>query len=113
MLLLQCLAGGLYNTKPITSKLRNSSCVLAKPLELRRWYLIMLLLQSIARSGDGQDPQVPKLWTRRRWTCVPASPAEPGCAGCNILLLQQVALNLYSNNPQGSKLWMQCRQNHT
>src|SRR5699024_5584727 len=32
-LLLQRLAAGLYNTKPLTSKLRNSSCVPAKPLE--------------------------------------------------------------------------------
>src|SRR5699024_7927936 len=47
MLLLQCLAAGLYNTTPLTSELQNSSCVPAKPLELRRWYLIMLLLQSM------------------------------------------------------------------
>src|SRR5699024_11717696 len=40
MLQLQCLAVGLYNTKPLTSKLRNSCCVPAKHLELRRQYLI-------------------------------------------------------------------------
>src|SRR5699024_11309617 len=57
MLLLQCLPAGLYNTKPLTSKLRNSSCVPAKHLELRRWYRIMLLLQSMAPSGYSRKPQ--------------------------------------------------------
>src|SRR5699024_12534513 len=61
MLLLQCLAAGQYNTKPLTSKLRNSSCVPAKPLELRLWYLIMLLLQSMAHSGYSHNLQATKL----------------------------------------------------
>src|SRR5699024_6740822 len=65
MLLLQCLAAGLYNTKPLTSKLPNWSCVPAKPLELRRWYLIMLLLQSMAPSGYSHNLQAPKLWMQQ------------------------------------------------
>src|SRR5699024_10752098 len=76
MLLLQCLAVGLYNTKPLTSKLRNSSCVPAKPLELRRRYLIMLLLQSMAPSGYSRNPQAPKLCMQQISTCVPAKPLE-------------------------------------
>src|SRR5699024_489630 len=87
MLLLQCLAVGLYNTKTLTSKLPNSSCVPAKPLEPRRWYLIMLLLQRTAPSRYSHNLQAPTLWMQQISTCVPAKPLQLRYAGCNILVL--------------------------
>src|SRR5699024_10407256 len=107
MLLLQCLAVGLYNTIPLTSKLPHSSCVPAKPLELRRWYLIMLLLQSMAPSGYSRSPQAPKLWMQQISSCVPAKPLELRRLYLIMLLLQSMAPSGYSHNFQAPKLWMQ------
>src|SRR5699024_11853506 len=104
MLLLQCLAAGLYNNKTLTSKLRNSSCVPAKPLELRRWYLTMLLLQSMAPSGYSRNPQAPNLWMQQISTCVPAKSLELRCSRCSILLLQCLAAGLYNTKFLTSKL---------
>src|SRR5699024_652726 len=95
---------GLYNTKPLTSKLRNSSCVPARPLELRRWYLIMLLLQSMAPSGYSCKPQAPKLLMQQISTCVPAKPLELRCSCCSMLLLKCLAAGLYNTKPLTSKL---------
>src|SRR5699024_6401044 len=75
-----------------------------KPLELRRWYLIMLLLQSMAPSGYSRSPQAPKLWMQQISTCVPAKPLELRCARCSMLLLQCLAAGLYNTKPLTSKL---------
>src|SRR5699024_7384110 len=80
------------------------SCVPAKPLELGLWYLIMLLLQSMAPSGYSRSPQAPKLWMQQISTCVPAKPLELRCFRYSMLLLQCLAAGLYNTKPLTSKL---------
>src|SRR5699024_92006 len=80
------------------------SCVPAKPLELRRWYLIMLLLQSMGPSWYSRSPQAPKLWMQQISTCVPAQPLELRCSRCSMLLLQCLAVGLYEKNGLSSRL---------
>ena len=98
------MAVGLYNTKPLTSKLRNSCCIPAKHLQLRRWYLIMLLLQSMAPSGYSHNLQAPKLWMQQISTCVQTKPLELRYSCCSMLLLQCLAAGLYNTKPLTSKL---------
>src|SRR5699024_9365734 len=72
--------------------------------ELRRWYLIMLLLQNMAPSGYSRSPQAPKLWMQQISTCVPAKQLELRCSRCSMLLLQCLAVGLYNTKPLTSKL---------
>src|SRR5699024_2040213 len=80
------------------------SCVPAKPLELRRWYLIMLLLQSMAPSGYSRSSQAPHLWMQHFSTRLSSDLLGLRCSRCSMLLLQCLAAGLYNTKPLTSKL---------
>src|SRR5699024_12288408 len=90
--------------KSFTSNLLVSVFVLSIPLDLRRSYFIMLLLQSVAPTGYSRNPQAPKLWMQQFSTCVLAKPLELRCSRCSMFLLQCLVAGVYGRKSVTSRL---------